>query len=155
MSNVAATLSQQGITLPTVTAPVAAYVPTKISGNTLFISGQLPMADGEFLHKGHLGDTISVEQGQACARACALNILAHASNALDGDLDRISQSLKLEILVACTPNFSEAHVVANGASELIEQALGKDKGVHARAAYGVAALPFGVPVEVTAIFEIQ
>ncbi len=154
MSTTAQRLSDNNISVPNVSAPAAAYVPYTISGNTLYISGQLPMIDGEFLHKGHLGKNISIEQGQEAAHACALNILAHASNALDGDLDRVEHVLKLEILVAATPEFTEPHVVANGASNLIKTVFGDEVGSHARVAYGVATLPFGVSVEVAATFEI-
>ncbi|MCL4167035.1 UNVERIFIED_CONTAM: hypothetical protein GTU68_007117 [Idotea baltica] len=147
-------MAELGIELPTVTAPVANYVPTRRTGNLLIISGQLPMTPGEAPPTGILGADISVDEGIEAARACGLNILAHAASALGGDLDRITAVLRLGIFVASTPTFTEHPKVGNGASDLMVEVLG-DAGAHARAAVGVAALPFGVPVEVEAMFEVS
>lgn len=146
-------LSALNITLPQLTPPVANYVPFTISGNTLYISGQLPMAAGQ-LSKGLLGKDTSVEQGAAAARICAVNIIAQASAALGGDLDRITRCLRLGGFVASTPEFFDHPKVINGASDLIVEVFG-DAGKHARAAVGVSALPLGASVEVDAIFEIS
>jgi len=154
MSEIEKRIKEANINIPVVSAPAAAYLPYTISGNTVYISGQLPMIDGEFTGKGHLGNNITVEEGQKVARDCALNIVAHLKNAVGGDLEKVKNALKLEILVASTPEFTEPHLVANGASNLILDIFGKEIGSHARVAYGVATLPFGVAVEVAATFEI-
>ena len=148
-------LNQHHIILPEVTTPAAAYVPYQIGGRTVYVSGQLPFLNGEITQKGHLGADVSVEQGQATARTCALNVLAHLKNACDGNLNRVTKTLKLEILVASTPDFTEPHIVANGASQVILDVLGKEVGSHARVAYGVSTLPMGVAVEVAGTFEIS
>jgi len=145
-------LAALNITLPQLTPPVANYVPFTISGNTLYISGQLPMAAGQ-LSKGLLGKDTSVEQGATAARICAINIIAQAKAAL-GDLDKISRCLRLGGFVASTPEFTDHPKVVNGASDLIVEVFG-DAGKHARAAVGVCALPLGAAVEVDAIFEIK
>lgn len=146
-------LKELGITLPELAAPVANYIPFTLSGNTLYISGQLPFRDGQVV-KGLLGQDTDVEQGAAAARLCAVNIIAQASAALSGDLDRIARCLRLGGFVASAPSFFEHPKVVNGASDLIVSVFG-DAGKHARAAVGVAALPLGAAVEVDAIFEIK
>ena len=151
---VAARLAELGIELPQVSAPVANYVPTRRSGNLLIVSGQLPVAPGQTPPTGILGADTSIDDGVAAARQCGLNILAHASAALGGDLDRITAVLRLGIFVASTPTFTDHPKVGNGASDLMVEVLG-DAGAHARAAVGVAALPFGVPVEIEAMFEVS
>lgn len=147
-------LQGMGIKLPEPAVPVASYVPYVITGNTLFISGQLPMmADGQMI-KGHLGKDVNLEEGQEAARACAINILAQAKAALGGDLERITRCVKLGGFVACLPEFTDHPKVINGASDLIVSALA-DAGKHARFAVGVASLPLGAAVEVDAVFEIK
>ncbi len=146
-------LQSLGVTLPTPAAPVANYVPFVISGKTLYISGQLPVGlDGQMV-KGQLGRDATLEQGQEAARLCAVNILAQANAALDGDLSRIARCVKLGGFVASSSDFFDHPKVINSASDLIVGALG-DAGRHARFAVGVAALPFGAAVEVDAIFEL-
>lgn len=147
-------LKEKGITLPDLKPPVANYVPFVISGNMLYISGQLPLGVGGVMTKGHLGKDVSLEDGQAAARICALNILAQANAALGGDLDRIARCVKLGGFVSSTPEFTDHPKVVNGASDFIVEILG-DAGRHARAAVGVAALPLGAAVEVEAVFEIK
>lgn len=147
-------LQGMGIKLPEPAVPVASYVPYVITGNTLFISGQLPMmANGQMI-KGHLGKDVNLEEGQEAARACAINILAQAKAALGGDLERITRCVKLGGFVACLPEFTDHPKVINGASDLIVGALA-DAGKHARFAVGVASLPLGAAVEVDAVFEIK
>jgi len=154
-SSVEAALQEKGITVPEVSVPPgAAYVGYTISGNQVIISGQLPFKDGELFKTGILGKDVSLEEGQETAKVCALNVLGHLKNACGGDLDKVKKALKLEILVAATPEFKEPHVVANGASQLIKDAFGEEKGAHARVAYGVSTLPMGVAVEVAGTFEI-
>lgn len=148
-----ARLKEMGIVLPQAAAPAANYVPFTFSGNTLYIAGQLPSKDGQMM-KGCLGRDVAVEQGYEAARLCAVNILAQANAALSGDLGRITRCLRLGGFVASSPEFFDHPKVVNGASDLIVAALG-DAGKHARAAVGVAALPFGVMVEVDAIFEVK
>jgi enamine deaminase RidA (YjgF/YER057c/UK114 family) len=147
-----ARLGELGVTLPVPAAPVANYVAHMKSGNQLFISGQVPMGPNGPEYKAKLGENASVEDGQAAARLCAINILAQAKVAL-GDLDKIVQLVKIVGFVNSTPDFTDQPKVVNGASDFMVEALG-EKGRHARSAVGVAALPLGVAVEVEAIFEI-
>ena len=155
MTTPEARLLELGISFPQAAAYAAAnYVPYVISGSHLFISGQIPFIDGVKGHFGRLGEDLSIEQGQDAARACALNILAQAKAAVGGDWSRIIRCIRLGGFVNSTPDFDQQPAVINGASDLIVAALG-DIGKHARAAVGVANLPFGVAVEVDAIFEIK
>ena len=148
-----ARLKELGIVLPTPAVPVAAYVPYTRSGNTVYVSGQLPFRDGVLTHTGKVGTEIPVEDAQLCARQCALNILAQVKAACDGDLDRVARCLKLGGFVACGPEFTDQPKVINGASELMHQIFG-DAGKHARFAVGAPSLPLGAAVEVEAIFEL-
>ncbi|MBW9117507.1 RidA family protein [Rhizobium cauense] len=150
---IAARLKEMGISLPEAAAPAANYVPYVISGNLLYISGQLPLEDGKVAVSGHLGKNVDVAAGQRAAELCAINILSQARAALGGDLGRIKRVIKLNGFVASTPEFVEQHLVINGASNLIAAVLG-EPGKHARAAVGMAALPFNAAVEIDAIVEI-
>jgi enamine deaminase RidA (YjgF/YER057c/UK114 family) len=144
-------LKSLNIVLPKAAAPAANYVSFAISGNLLFTAGQLPLQDGKLLCTGLLGRDLDVPGGQAAARQCAINILAQAQAAL-GDLERIVRVVKITAFVASTPDFTSQHLVANGASDLLAEALG-DKGRHARSAVGVASLPLNAPVEIEAVLE--
>ena len=146
-------LKELGIELPAVTAPVANYVPFVISGNLLFIAGQIPLKDGELQHVGKVGAGLGVEEGQKAARLCALNLLAQAKAACGGDLDRVRRCVKVTGYVNCAPDFTDIPTVINGASDLLVEVLG-DAGRHARVAIGAGSLPRGVAAEVDAIFEI-
>ncbi|MFD1701531.1 RidA family protein [Methylopila henanensis] len=146
-----AKLGELGVTLPTPAAPVANYVPAVRTGQQLFISGQLPMGPDGVSLTGRLGDGVRIEDAQAAAKLCAINILAQARAAL-GDLDRVTRIVKLGAFVASTPEFADHAKVVNGASDFLVEALG-DKGRHARSAVGVAALPLGAAVEIDAIIE--
>ena len=148
------TLKKLGYDLPEVAAPAANYVPYVISGHTVFIAGQIPFLNGETMHLGRLGEDLSVEQGLEAARACALNILAQANAAVDGDWSRIKRCVKLGGFVNCTPDFTDHPKVINGASDLIVAAMGA-AGKHARFAVGAPSLPLGVCVEIDAIFEVE
>ncbi|ANM10447.1 MULTISPECIES: RidA family protein [unclassified Rhizobium] len=150
---IAKRLTEMGITLPEAAAPAANYVPYVISGNLLYISGQLPLEGGKIAVSGHLGKTVDVGAGQRGAELCAINILAQAKAALGGDLGRIRRVIKLNGFVASAPDFIEQHLVINGASNLIAGVLG-EAGKHARAAVGMAALPLNAAVEIDAIMEI-
>ncbi len=145
-------LAERGIELPNVPAPAAAYVPFSRSGDLVLTAGQIPVVDGQVQETGKLGGTVSLERGQELARLCALNILAIAKAAA-GSLDAV-RVVRLGVFVASTPDFSDQHLVANGASQFLGEILG-DAGVHARSAVGVPALPLDVPVEVEAVLEIR
>ena len=146
-------LKELGIVLPQAAAPAANYVPYVISGNLLYLSGQLPMENGKIGVTGHLGKDVDVAGGQRAAELSAINILAQAKAALGGDLGRIRRLIKLNGFVASTPDFVEQHLVINGASNLLANVLG-EAGKHARAAVGMAALPLNAAVEIDAILEI-
>ncbi len=147
-----ARLSELGITLPEAAAPVAAYVPVVVAGNIAHVSGQLPFVDGELV-TGRLGEDVSLEDGQAAARACGLMILAQLKNAGIA-LDRVERIVKLGAFVNCTGDFTDQPKVANGASELMFDVFG-EAGRHARAAVGVPALPLGAAVEVDAVIALS
>lgn len=147
-------LAELGLTLPAAAAPAANYVPWTRSGDTLYIAGQLPFEDGKLGIKGDVGGTVSLEDGKRAARLCALNILAQAKAALDGDLDRVTRCLKLGAFVASAPGFGEHPQVVNGASDLMVEAMG-DAGRHARFAVGVSGLPLNAAVEIDAILEVR
>jgi enamine deaminase RidA (YjgF/YER057c/UK114 family) len=149
----AARLAALGLVLPAAAAPVANYVPYMRTGNLLFVSGQLPVGAGGIdpAHKGKLGASVSLEEGQAAARQAALNVLAQA-NAAVGDLVRL-KAVRIGGYVNCVPDFGPLPQVVNGASDLFAAVLGEN-GKHARFAVGVAQLPLDAAVEVEGIFEI-
>ena len=149
-----ARLAELGIEIPEAAAPVANYVGYVITGKQVFVSGQVTLKDGEFHYQGKLGDTISVEDGQAAARLCAINVIAQLKAACGGDLDRVKRIVKLGGFVNSTPDFTQQPQVINGASDLMVEVFG-DKGKHARAAVSAGALPVGVAVEVDAVAEIE
>ena len=150
---VADRLRALGIELPAPAAAVANYIPVRISGNLAIVSGQLPMQAGAVRYQGKLGAGVSVEDGQAAARLCAINLLAQL-HAACGGLDRIAACLRLGGFVACTPEFTDHPKVVNGASDLMVGVLG-DAGRHARAAVGVPSLPLDAAVEVDGMFELR
>lgn len=153
MSSVEARLSDMGLTVPDVVAPVAAYVPTVQTGSLIFTAGQLPMQDGSLIATGKVGGTVSPEQAWQCARIAALNAVAAVKEAVT-DLDRVTRVVKAVVFVASDPAFTAQPQVANGASELLGEAFG-DAGLHARSAVGVAVLPMDAPVEVELTVEVQ
>lgn len=148
-----ARLARLGVTLPAAAAPAANYRPFVLHDRVLYISGQLPLGSEGIACRGKLGHTVSVEDAFAAARLCAINILAQAKAALDGDLERIRQVLRITGFVASAPGFTEHHLVVNGASDFLAEALG-ERGRHARAAVGVAALPLDASVEIDAIMVV-
>jgi enamine deaminase RidA (YjgF/YER057c/UK114 family) len=150
--SIEARLAELGITLPDAPAPVANYVPFVLSGNLLFVSGQVS-ADANGPIRGKLGADMSVEAGTEAARRCAISLLAQAKKACGGDLSRIRRVVKLTGFVNSTPDFTDQPKVVNGASDLMVDVLG-DAGRHARAAVSATALPLGVAVEIDAVFEI-
>ena len=147
-------LQHLDLQLPAPNGPVANYVSTVRSQNMLYISGQIPMRDGAPAYQGRLGESLSEEDGIAAAELAALGLLAHLADVLDDDLSKLVRIVRLGVFVACTPDFQRQGVVANGASNLLVNALG-EAGRHVRTAVGVAALPQGVAVEVDAVFELQ
>lgn len=150
---VEARLEELGITLPTPPAPVASYVPFQVVSNLVYTSGQVSV-DASGGIKGKLGDAIEVEQGQAAARLCGLNLLAQVKAACGGDLDRVKRVVKLNGFVNVTPDFDPIPQVMNGCSDLMVSVFG-DAGKHARSAVGMANLPLNFAVEVDGIFEID
>ena len=142
------------IKLPEAKPPVGSYVATKITGNLLFISGQISIAENGDLIKGKIGKDLSTEQGYNAAKRCGLSIVSQAKVACDGDLSKIKSCLKLTGFVNSTDNFIDQPKVINGASDLIASIFG-DAGMHTRAAVSTNSLPLGVSVEVDAIFELN
>lgn len=145
MSAVEDRLSELGLTVPAVAAPVAAYVPAIRDGNLVMTSGQLPMVDGKLAATGKVGAEVSAEDAAQLAQTCALNAIAAVKSLVD-DLDTV-RVVKVVGFVASDPSFTGQPAVINGASELLAKAFG-DKGAHARSAVGVAVLPLDAPVEV-------
>ncbi len=145
-------LRELGLDLPEVVAPVAAYVPAVQTGNHVYVSGQVPIVDGQLAATGRVGDGVSPENAKDLARTCALNALA-AIDALVG-LERVVKVVKLVGFVASAPGFTGQPGVVNGASELFGAVFG-EAGQHARSAVGVAELPLGAPVEVEVIVEVS
>ncbi len=143
------------INLPTPAAPIANYLGFVKSGNQVFISGQLPLENGELKYVGKVGSQISVDDAKEAARLCAINVLAQLKAACDGDLDRVTKCIKLGVFVNADANFTDHSAVANGASDLVVEVFIGDVGKHVRAAVGSGSLPRGVAVEVDAIFEIN
>jgi enamine deaminase RidA (YjgF/YER057c/UK114 family) len=146
-------LAAQGIVLHEPPNPVANYVPFVRTGNLLFVSGQICLgADGKLIAKGKLGAGVTVEQGNAAARGCAINLLAQVKAAL-GDLDKVTRVVRLGGFVNSAPDFLDGPKVLNGASDLMVAAFG-DKGRHARTTVGVSSLPADAAVEVEGVFEV-
>ena len=147
-------LAELAIELPVAPKPAANYLPYVQTGKLVFISGQVPMVGAIPQYVGKVGSDFSVEDGAACARLCAINVLAQLRAACDGDLDRVVRCVKLGGFVNCTPAFTDQPQVVNGASNLIVEVFGEN-GKHARGALGASSLPLGVAVEIDAIFELS
>jgi enamine deaminase RidA (YjgF/YER057c/UK114 family) len=148
-------LAELGLSVPEVVPPVAAYVPAVQDGSRVFTSGQLPMKDGAMAATGKVGEgdgLVSPEVAKELAQQCALNAIAAVKSVI-GDLDRVEQVVKVVGFVASDPSFTGQPAVVNGASELLGKAFG-DRGIHARSAVGVAALPLDAPVEVEIIVHV-
>jgi enamine deaminase RidA (YjgF/YER057c/UK114 family) len=144
-------LKEMGITLPPVAAPAAAYVPFVQTGNLVFLSGHIAKKDGK-AWVGQLGKTMSTDEGKAAARAIAIDLLGTLHAAI-GDLGKVKRIVKVMSLVNSTPDFTEQHLVTNGASELFGQLFGQ-QGAHARSAFGVAQIPMGACVEIELVAEV-
>ena len=154
MSKIASRIDELGIKLPTAASPAANYVPYVLSGNQVVVAGQIPFWNGELTGLGKLGSNLSVDEGAKIARVCGLNLLAQLKVACGGDLDRVSQVVKLGGFVNCIDSFTEQPEVINGASDLMVEIF-DDVGRHARFAVGVGSLPRGVAVEVDGVFELH
>ena len=148
-----ARLRELGLELPPTGAPAGNYVPHVVTGDLVFLSGQIPLEGGERRFVGKLGAAYEIADGQAAARLCAVNLLARLKAACGGDLDQVRRCVKIGGFVNCTPDFTAHPAVIDGASNLLVEVFG-DKGRHARFAVGVAALPFDVAVELDGVFEI-
>ncbi|OXC78412.1 RidA family protein [Caballeronia sordidicola] len=150
--NVYDKLKELGIELPTAGAPAAAYVMSAQSGNTVYLSGHIAKKDGQ-VWVGKLGATLTTEEGRAAARSIAIDLIA-TLHAHVGDLNRVTRIVKVMSLVNSTFEFTEQHLVTNGASELIADIFG-ERGKHARSAFGVAQIPLGACVEIELIAEVS
>ncbi|MDH2326691.1 RidA family protein [Cereibacter sp. SYSU M97828] len=145
-------LAELGVTLPDAPAPAANYVPFVVTGNLVHVSGQISQNESGLV-TGKLGDTLDIDAGAAAAKRCAISLLSQLKRATGGDLERLVRVVKLVGFVNSTPDFTDQPKVINGASDFLVEVLG-DKGRHARSAVSAASLPFGVAVEIEAIFEI-
>jgi len=145
-------LKELGITLPEVTPPLAVYRPAVRTGNLIFVSGQLPLVDGQVLHPGKLGAEVSIEQGYEAARQAGINALA-AAKSVHGSLDGL-RVIRTVGYVASVPDFVTQPAVVNGASELFRDVLGEELGIGARLAFSVTSLPVNAPVEVEILLEV-
>lgn len=146
-------LAELGVTLPDAPAPAANYVPFVKVGDTVYVSGQISNGPDGMI-TGKLGDTMSVDEGAAAARCCAISLLAQVKAACDGDIERLVRVVKLTGFVNSTADFGDQPKVINGASDFLVEALG-DAGRHSRSAVSAASLPFGVAVEIEGIFEVS
>jgi enamine deaminase RidA (YjgF/YER057c/UK114 family) len=152
-TNVEAALAKLNLALPPAVKPVASYVPVRIVGNLIYVSGQLPMKDGALLAIGKVPSANAIDAAQSAARQCVLNGLA-AVKAEIGDLSRVESVVRIGVFVQSDDTFAEQHKVANGASDLLVEVFG-DAGRHARAAVGVNALPLNAAVEVEFLFTLS
>jgi enamine deaminase RidA (YjgF/YER057c/UK114 family) len=150
--SVYAKLSQLGITMPPVATPAAAYVPYVQTAKLVILSGHIAKKDGK-VWVGQFGKNMSAEEGKAAARAVAIDLMGTLHAAV-GDLNRVKRIVKLMSLVNSTGDFTEQHLVTNGASELIGEVFGAEQGAHARSAFGVAQIPLGACVEIELIAEV-
>ena len=139
--------------MPEPAAPAANYIPFVVTGNLIFVSGQITVWNGELRHIGRLGENIDIDEGYQAARLCGLNLIAQAKAAAQGDLDKIKRVVKLGGFVNSTPDFTDQPKVINGTSDLMAEVFGEG-GKHARFAVGAPTLPLGVAVEVDGVFEL-
>jgi enamine deaminase RidA (YjgF/YER057c/UK114 family) len=146
-------LQALGLVLPPVAVPAAAYVPFVQTGSLVFVSGHIAKQDGK-AWVGQLGLTMTTAEGQAAARAVAVDLMGTLAAAVGGDLGRVKRIVKVLSLVNSTPTFTEHHLVTNGCSELLREVFGPEVGAHARSAFGVAQLPMGACVEIELIAEV-
>ena len=143
-----------GLNIPDLPKALANYVPFKIIGKTIYISGQAPVHNGELIYKGKVGSDISVEEGIEAAKLCVINIIAALKTGLEGDWDKLDSFVKLTGFVNCQDNFTDQPKIINGASDMLVEIFG-DQGRHARVAVGSNALPLGIAVEIDAIVQLK
>ena len=143
-----------GLNIPDLPKALANYVPYKIIGKTIYISGQAPVQNGELIYKGKVGSDISIEEGIEAAKLCVINIIAALKTGLEGDWDKLDSFVKLTGFVNCQDNFTDQPKIINGASDMLVEIFG-DQGRHARVAVGSNALPLGIAVEIDAIVQLK
>ena len=143
-----------GLNIPDMPKALANYVPYKIVGNTMYISGQGPVQNGELIYKGKVGLDVTVEDGIEAAKLCCINIIAAVKTGLDGDWDKLENFIKLNGFVNCQDNFIDQPKIINGASDMLVAIFG-DQGRHARVAVGSNTLPLGIAVEIDAIVQLK
>lgn len=148
-------LAEHNIEIPESAPPAANYVPFRIAGSLIYVSGQIPSLRGELQYLGRLGENVDVESGYQAARLCGLNLIAQVKVACGGNLDRVKKVVRLGGFVNSTPDFTDQPRVINGASDLMVDVFGESTGQHARFAVGAVSLPLGVSVEVDGTFEID
>ncbi len=148
-----ARLKDAGIDLPSAPSPQGNYVPYVVSGNLVFLAGQVALVEGDLKFAGRVGRDVSLGDAQQSARLCAINLITQLRTACGGDLDRVVRCVKVGGFVACSEDYADQPKVINGASDVLVEVFG-DKGRHARFAVGAPALPLGASVEVDAVFEI-
>mgnify|MGYP001312958455 FL=1 len=143
-----------GLNIPDLPKALANYVPYKLIGKTIYISGQAPVQNGELIYKGKVGSDISIEEGIEAAKLCVINIIAALKTGLEGDWDKLDSFVKLTGFVNCQDNFTDQPKIINGASDMLVEIFG-DQGRHARVAVGSNALPLGIAVEIDAIAQLK
>ena len=143
-----------GLNIPDLPKALANYVPYKIIGKTIYISGQAPVQNGELIYKGKVGSDISIEEGIEAAKLCVINIIAALKTGLEGDWNKLDSFVKLTGFVNCQDNFTDQPKIINGASDMLVEIFG-DQGRHARVAVGSNALPLGIAVEIDAIVQLK
>ena len=143
-----------GLNIPDLPKALANYVPFKIIGKTIYISGQAPVHNGELIYKGKVGSDITVEEGVEAAKLCVINIIAALKTGLEGDWEKLDCFVKLTGFVNCQDNFTDQPKIINGASDMLVEIFG-DQGRHARVAVGSNALPLGIAVEIDAIVQLK
>ena len=143
-----------GLNIPDLPKALANYVPYKLIGKTIYISGQAPVQNGELIYKGKVGSDISIEEGIEAAKLCVINIIAALKTGLEGDWDKLDCFVKLTGFVNCQDNFTDQPKIINGASDMLVEIFG-DQGRHARVAVGSNALPLGIAVEIDAIVQLK
>ncbi len=153
MGNIDKVINNLGLLIPDAPKPIAAYIPSKQTGNLVFTAGQLPIVNGQVIYKGLLGQDVEIDEANKAARICTLNALA-AIKGVIGDLDRIKQIVRVVGYVASVPTFTQQPAVVNGASELLLEIFGEN-GKHARSAVGVAVLPLNASVEIELTVEVE
>lgn len=154
MTDVIANIKALGLSLPESAPPLFNYVPYVVTGNMVFVAGQVPIG-GDQGFRGKVGQDVDMETAQMAAQQCGLNILRQVNDAVDGDWSRVKRCVKLGGFVNCREDYTDMSLVINAASDLMVAALGEDRGKHARFAVGAPSLPAGFAVEIDAVFEIE